>query len=76
MNSLGTSVRAWKLHRSAIAAWLVYFREIDATAFWEFCNTIGTFETCRDVRSLVAIGGKADMGGRPISVAIDPNRTY
>jgi hypothetical protein len=36
----------------------------------------GTFETCRDVRSLVAIGGKADMGGRPISVAIDPKRGH
>jgi hypothetical protein len=31
---------AWKLHRSVIAACLVYFREIDPTAFWEFCNTI------------------------------------
>jgi hypothetical protein len=31
---------AWTLHRSAIAACLVYFREIDPTAFWEFCNTI------------------------------------
>jgi hypothetical protein len=31
---------AWRLHRSAIAACLIYFREIDPTAFWEFCNTI------------------------------------
>ena len=27
---------AWGLHRSAIAVCLVYFREIDPTAFWEF----------------------------------------
>ncbi len=40
MNSWVTSVMAWRLHRSAIAACLVYFREIDPTAFWEFCNTI------------------------------------
>jgi hypothetical protein len=40
MNSRATSVMAWRLHRSAIAACLAYFREIDPTAFWEFCNTI------------------------------------
>src|ERR1700692_1939063 len=27
----------------------------------DFCNKIGTKRTSRDVRSLVAIGGKADM---------------
>ena len=31
--------------------------------------------TSWNVRSLVENGGKADMGGRPISVAIDPRRT-
>jgi hypothetical protein len=31
-----TSVSAWRRHRSAIAARLVYLREIDRTAFWEF----------------------------------------
>src|SRR6266446_9108024 len=41
MNSRATSVMARRLHRSAIAACLVYFREIDPTAFWEFCNTSG-----------------------------------
>jgi hypothetical protein len=40
MNSRATSVMAWRLHRSAIAVCLVYFREIDPTAFWVFCNTI------------------------------------
>jgi len=40
MNLRASSVMAWKLHRSVIAACLVYFREIDPTAFWEFCNTI------------------------------------
>jgi hypothetical protein len=35
----------WSLHRSAIAARLVHLREIDRTAFWEFCNKIGTFRT-------------------------------
>jgi hypothetical protein len=47
---------AWKLHRSAIAACLVYFREIDPMAFWEFCNTIGTDAKCRDVSYTAAIG--------------------
>jgi hypothetical protein len=27
-------------------------------------STHGTFRTCRDVRSVVAIGGKADIGKR------------
>ena len=27
----------------------------------DFCNTIGTKRTSRDVRSLVAIGGRADV---------------
>jgi hypothetical protein len=27
----------------------------------DFCNTIGTFETFRDVRSSVAIEGKSDV---------------
>ena len=31
---------AWRLHRLAIGACLVNFREIDPTAFREFCNTI------------------------------------
>ena len=61
MNSQATSVMAWRLYRSAISARLVYLREIGRTAFWEFCNTIGTFETYRDVRSAVAIGGKAEV---------------
>jgi hypothetical protein len=30
----------------------------------DFCNNIGTFETSRDVRSVVAIGGKADIAKR------------
>src|SRR6202165_4654449 len=50
MNPRATSVMAWRLHRSAIAACLVYFREIDPTAFREFCNTIGTKPTWRNVR--------------------------
>jgi hypothetical protein len=31
---------ACRRHRSAIAARFVNLREIDRTAFWEFCNTI------------------------------------
>src|SRR6266403_396627 len=46
MNSQAPSVMAWRLYRSAISARLVYFREIGRTAFWEFCNTIGTKRTC------------------------------
>src|SRR5258708_18065263 len=46
MNSQAPSVMAWRLSRSAISAGLVYFREIGRTAFWEFCNTIGTKRTC------------------------------
>ena len=45
MNLQATSVTAWKLHRSAIAAHLVHLREIDCAAFWEFCNTICQLRT-------------------------------
>src|SRR6476659_10109548 len=48
MNSRATLVMAWRLHRSAIAVCLVYFREIDPTAFWEFCNTI-----CHEQTSII-----------------------
>jgi hypothetical protein len=68
MNSRATSVMAWRLHRSAIAACLVYFREIDPTAFWEFCNTIGTFRTRMDVRLESVMCFKADIGEEEISV--------
>ena len=34
----------------------------------------GTFETCRHVRSSVALGGKADIAGTIAFVAIDPER--
>jgi hypothetical protein len=40
MNSQVTSVRARGLYRSAISISLIHLREIDRTAFWEFCNTI------------------------------------
>jgi hypothetical protein len=36
----------------------------------------GTFRTSRNAPPSVAIGGRTDMGGRPISVAIDPFETY
>jgi hypothetical protein len=35
----------------------------------------GTFETCHDGRSSVAIGGLADMARTGVSVEIDPERT-
>jgi hypothetical protein len=35
---------------------------------------IGTNRTSSHVRSMVAIGGKADMGWTALSVAIDPQR--
>ena len=64
MNSQATSVAAWRLHRSAIRARLVYLREIDRTAFWDFCNTICTFRTWRDIRRKSAIPTKADVRQR------------
>jgi hypothetical protein len=64
MNLRASSVMAWNLHRSVIAACLVYFREIDPTAFWEFCNTIGTFRTLRDVRLESGMRTKADVRPR------------
>src|SRR6266403_4373734 len=61
MNSRTTLVMAWRLHRSAIAACLVYFREIDPTVFWEFCNTIGTKRTFKVLRRRSDVEGRADM---------------
>src|SRR5258708_40276267 len=68
MNSRATSVMARRLHRSAIAACLVSFREIDPTAFWEFCITIW-----RHVASDRRMDGKSAHGsmrlgtGSPLS---------
>src|SRR6478736_4623044 len=61
MNLQAPSVTAWRLYRSAISARLVYLREIGRTAFWEFCNTIGTFRTWRDVRLESGMSTKADV---------------
>jgi hypothetical protein len=47
MNLQATSVVAWRPHRSAITDRLVHLREIDRTAFGDFCNTIGTNRTNR-----------------------------
>ncbi|SRR6266404_1098452 len=47
MNSRATSVMAWRLLRSAIAARLVYFREIDPAAFWELATLSKLKQTCR-----------------------------
>jgi len=38
-------------------------------------SDIGTDRTSSDVRSSVAIGGKLDMGGKPILGAFDPTAT-
>src|SRR6266581_4748749 len=57
MNSRATSVLAWRLHRSAIAACLVYLRKIARTAFWEFCNTIGTNRRLEVGQSMSALPG-------------------
>src|ERR1700737_1889730 len=61
MDSRATSVMAWRLHRSAIAVCLVYFREIDPAAFWDFCNTIGTKRTFKVPRRRSDVEGRADM---------------
>ena len=44
---------AWRLHRSAIAICLVYFREIDPMAFWKFCNTICQQQTRWDCLRII-----------------------
>jgi hypothetical protein len=49
MNSHAPFANGLGLYRSAISARLVYLREIIRTAFWEFCNTIGTKRTWREV---------------------------
>jgi hypothetical protein len=41
----------------------------------DFCNNIGTNRTRREVCYSVAIGGKADVALRSISVANDPTET-
>jgi hypothetical protein len=42
----------------------------------EFCNTIGTFQTSRDVRYLVAIQGKADVARTSRFCSDDPKETF
>src|ERR1700738_2127417 len=57
MNSQATSAMAWRRHRSTIAARLVNLREIDRTAFWEFCNTI-TSATDMKIAHQMGPGGR------------------
>src|SRR5260370_1165774 len=64
MNSRATSVMAWRFHCFGIGVYLVYFREIDPMAFWEFCNTIGTKRTWPNVRLESGMRTKADVRPR------------
>lgn len=47
----------------------------DAIEEWASMSESGTKRTFGDVRSLVAIGVRADKGGSAILVEIDPKRT-
>src|SRR5436305_812957 len=49
MNSQATSVASLKLHQVAIAACLVFWREICHASILEFCNTICQQETLRAI---------------------------
>jgi hypothetical protein len=50
-----------------LAACFVFYGKISRTAFWIFCNTIGTFRTWRAVRLESVMRFKADMGGMNIA---------
>ena len=41
----------------------------------DFCNIIGTFETCRDVRLWSLLGDKRTLGGHRQTVENDPELT-
>ena len=41
----------------------------------DFCNTIGTFRTCRDVRLESASSGRAEVEFQDHQVAFDPQQT-
>jgi hypothetical protein len=62
MNSQVTSVRARGLYRSAISISLIHLREIDRTAFWEFCNTIPSTADIRGSCEQVRLVTKPDHG--------------
>jgi hypothetical protein len=61
VNSPATSVTRLRPYQSTIVACLMFWRENCRSTIWDFCNTIGTKPTCRDVRSAVDIGRKADI---------------
>jgi hypothetical protein len=64
MNSRATSTAGLRLHQSAMAACFVFRREISRTAFWDFCNKIGTFETCQQTPRMSVDRGRPEVTGR------------
>jgi len=40
------------------------WRDFPGRSIFDFCNSIGTFRTCRDFRVESAFGGKAEVGFR------------
>jgi hypothetical protein len=67
MNSQATSVTAWRGHRPAIAARLLYLREIDRTAFWDFCNSIPLRADIEGVLAHHAAMQRSDRYSRAVS---------
>jgi len=49
------------LYRAAIVACFVLWREFSSCGFWDFCNSIGTKRTWRDVRLESVNRFKADI---------------
>jgi hypothetical protein len=59
-NSQAILAAGLRLYRAAIVACFVLWREFSSCGFWDFCNTIGTFRTCRSGRSMSVPEGKAE----------------
>jgi hypothetical protein len=60
-NSQAILAAGLRLYRAAIVACFVLWREFGSCGFWDFCNTIGTKRTWRDVCYESVMRAKADI---------------
>jgi hypothetical protein len=65
LKSSATLVARLRLHESSISARFKFSPKIQTSANFDFCNSIGTFPTSRDVRLESGMQTKADVRQPP-----------
>ena len=71
-NSQAIPAAGLRLYRAAFVGCFVLWREFSSCGFRDFCNTIGTFETCRLHRAMSAslIGRLGSSAFRPSAITV------